>query len=113
LFVVPDHELYIFLYTSNMQLKPVTVEAEYKDEAVEYTVWASDLWESWALQLLKDPVYIHKMHWDAIRTFRHNGRAWERFFTEPWTADAWWEVQVSVVDFPESAIADRSFATLS
>ncbi|KAH6876650.1 hypothetical protein BKA70DRAFT_1032984, partial [Coprinopsis sp. MPI-PUGE-AT-0042] len=49
----------------NVGLKPVKVEAEYKDEAIEYMVWASDLWESWALQLLKDPVYIHKMHWDA------------------------------------------------
>jgi hypothetical protein len=61
---------------------------------MEYVVWGADLWDPWVMKLLKDPVHIRAMQWDAIRTFRHNGTHWERFVNEPWTADAWWKVQV-------------------
>ncbi|KAH6895078.1 hypothetical protein BKA70DRAFT_1570479 [Coprinopsis sp. MPI-PUGE-AT-0042] len=80
----------------NIGLKPSIVKAEYQEEMKEFTVWGSDLWESWAMKLLKDPVHIHAMQWDALRTFRHDGAHWERFINEPWTADAWWEVQSEI-----------------
>ncbi|KAH6880554.1 hypothetical protein BKA70DRAFT_1447131 [Coprinopsis sp. MPI-PUGE-AT-0042] len=80
----------------NIGLKRTQFKANYRDEEMQYTVWGSDLWEAWALKLLKDPVHIRAMQWDAIRTFRHNSRHWERFINEPWTANAWWELQSEV-----------------
>jgi hypothetical protein len=41
-----------------------------------------------------DPITVHQFHWDAEQHFKYNGDEFERFIDEPWTADAWWELQV-------------------
>lgn len=53
------------------------------------------LWD-WCTELLMDPIIVRHIHWDAEKHFKCNGNDFERFIDEPWTADAWWELQVQV-----------------
>jgi hypothetical protein len=70
------------------------VKVIHQGERLTFNYWGFDVWE-WALSLIEDPYYVRAMRWDAMRLHRHNGRGFERFINEPWTADAWWELQVS------------------
>jgi Plavaka transposase len=76
------------------QMEKKTITVPYQKEDYKYDIWSFDLWE-WALQLLRDPFYVSQMRWDALRLFRHNGQTFERFINEPWTANYWWQVQVT------------------
>lgn len=40
---------------------------------------------------------IHEFHWMAERLFKFDGNVFEHFLDEPWTADLWWSMQVSLV----------------
>ena len=44
---------------------------------------------------LVDPNIVTQLHWHAEKHFKFNGDKFERFIDEPWTADAWWEREVS------------------
>jgi hypothetical protein len=54
---------------------------------------ARPLW-NWALDLVQDPCLAKCFVWDAVKMYRHNGKSFVRFWNEPWTADAFWELQV-------------------
>lgn len=58
-------------------------------------MYARPLWD-WCTELLMDPNIVPQFHWDAEKHFKYNGVTFERFIDEPWTADAWWELQVRV-----------------
>lgn len=68
--------------------------AEYKDEEKPFEVWTRPLWD-WAYDILSNPHLANHFRWDAERHYKFNGEQFERFIDEPWTADAWWEIQVS------------------
>ncbi|KAI6143422.1 hypothetical protein BKA82DRAFT_4331282 [Pisolithus tinctorius] len=68
------------------------VTAPYKGENLTFPVYAHSLWE-WALDLLSNPLLAPHFVWDAQRVFRHNGHEYERFYSEPWTGDRWWDIQ--------------------
>jgi hypothetical protein len=51
------------------------------------------LWE-WAKDLIENPRLSSHFRWDAERIFKRDGGSWTRVFNEPWTADAFWDVQV-------------------
>ncbi|KAK0463043.1 uncharacterized protein EV420DRAFT_1639134 [Desarmillaria tabescens] len=63
-----------------------------KGEDYRFDVYHRDLW-SWTLDILQDPVLVPHLVWDAQKLFRHQGRTSERFYTEPWTGNIFWEVQ--------------------
>jgi hypothetical protein len=67
---------------------------EYGDEEKPFDVWTRPLWD-WAEELLHDPHLAKEFHWDAEWHYRYDGQNFEWFIDEPWTADAWWEIQVS------------------
>lgn len=66
---------------------------EYKTDTLEYDIWFRSLWE-WCTELLLDKVLITEFSWNAEQLFKYNGVIFERFLDEPWTADAWWDIQV-------------------
>ena len=43
---------------------------------------------------------VCQFHWDAEKHFIYHSDEFERFIDEPWTADAWWELQVWVAVHP-------------
>jgi len=66
----------------------------YQDDEKEFDIWTRPLW-TWCEGLLNDEEIVSKFQWDAQQVFKHNGEIYERCIDEPWTADAWWELQVN------------------
>lgn len=66
----------------------------YKGKEKEYDVWYRPLW-AWARSLLREPQLANHFEWDAQRLYKHDGEEFVRFYHEPWTADRWWDIQVS------------------
>ena len=71
------------------------IKVPYGDEVQECPVWSRDLWD-WAMDKLYDPRLTLRWVWDAMQLHRWNGIKWVRFRDEPWTANALWELQVSI-----------------
>ena len=70
------------------------VPVEYKNETLDFEFSCRDLWEL-PMDLVKDPLLASHFHWDAQRLYKYNGKDFVRFIHEPWTADRFWDVQVS------------------
>lgn len=51
----------------------------------------------WAEEMLQDEDLIHHFVWDAqhVSKFNSSSRSWVRVIDEPWTANHFWETQVS------------------
>ncbi|PBK87922.1 hypothetical protein ARMGADRAFT_857208, partial [Armillaria gallica] len=69
----------------------VTVSLQGEDYT--YDVYRWNLW-TWALDLIQDPTLEPYFVWDAVQLSKWNGEAFERFIDEPWTAQAFWDLQV-------------------
>lgn len=54
--------------------------------------------KDWVMEILHDKELRGELRFDAQRLYRHNGTEFERFINEPWTANLWWEIQVSGID---------------
>ncbi|KAK0485583.1 hypothetical protein EDD18DRAFT_1111263 [Armillaria luteobubalina] len=53
-----------------------------------------NLWE-WALELIRNPVLEPHFIWDAVQLSKWNGDAFENFTDEPWTVQAFWDLQTA------------------
>ncbi|KAK0437439.1 uncharacterized protein EV420DRAFT_1669760 [Desarmillaria tabescens] len=71
----------------------VTVPLRGKDYT--FDVYRRDLW-TWALDLIQDPLLEPHFVWDAVQLSKWNGQAFERFIDEPWTAQAFWDLQTAL-----------------
>ncbi|KAF8136888.1 hypothetical protein K438DRAFT_2120589 [Mycena galopus ATCC 62051] len=58
-----------------------------------FEMYARPLW-NWTLDLIQDPRLAPCFVWDAVKMYRHDGTFFVRFWNEPWTADAYWQLQV-------------------
>ncbi|KAF9565919.1 hypothetical protein CPC08DRAFT_629091 [Agrocybe pediades] len=68
----------------------------YKDRHLTYRVWVRNIWD-WCASLLRNPQMIRHFRWDAIQNYQYtSAKKWERFISEPWTANAWWEYQTRI-----------------
>ncbi|KAI5996647.1 hypothetical protein EDC04DRAFT_2872367 [Pisolithus marmoratus] len=79
-----------------LQLMPFSkfeITAPYKGEDVMFQVHACPLWD-WALDLLQNPSLAPHFVWDTQWLFKHDGEKYEHFYTEPWTGDCWWDIQL-------------------
>ncbi|KAG1742470.1 hypothetical protein EDB19DRAFT_1827677 [Suillus lakei] len=65
----------------------------YKKEQRTFQVYARPIWD-WALDLLDNLLLAPHFIWDAQRVYKHNSTNFEWFFSEPWTADCWWDIQI-------------------
>ncbi|KAJ6475715.1 hypothetical protein C8R47DRAFT_1178958 [Mycena vitilis] len=76
------------------------VAVPYKGIDRVFEMYARPLW-SWTLDLIQDPHLASFFVWDAERDYIWNGTKYIRFYTEPWTADAMWEIQSKLVNSPD------------
>ncbi|KAJ7782439.1 hypothetical protein DFH07DRAFT_900870 [Mycena maculata] len=83
--------------------KKYTVTVPYKNTQPSFDMYARPLWD-WTLDLIRDPCLANCFVWDAVKMYRHNGTSFMRFWNEPWTADAFWQIQ--------SLLPDNKFAKL-
>lgn len=68
----------------------------YMDGELEYDVSWMPLWD-WCRGVMVDKGLQQHLVWDARKLFKYDGDNWERFIDEPYTADAWWDFQVSII----------------
>ncbi|EIW75603.1 hypothetical protein CONPUDRAFT_65807 [Coniophora puteana RWD-64-598 SS2] len=86
------------------------IHLEHKKDDIELKFMARDMWK-WSLNLLSNEQLAPHFVWDAQRVYKHNGdlgpeSKYVRFIDEPWTADRWWDVQVSLYnDAPSAPLA--------
>ncbi|KIY63093.1 hypothetical protein CYLTODRAFT_446826 [Cylindrobasidium torrendii FP15055 ss-10] len=73
--------------------KKQTFTVPFAGENLEYTVVFRDLVKD-VLLVLDDPNLQPLLEIWARRTYKSHdgGKTWERFITQPWTADIWWEL---------------------
>ncbi|KAJ7243981.1 hypothetical protein C8J57DRAFT_1452331 [Mycena rebaudengoi] len=81
------------------------VGVPYQDTTVDFEMYARPLW-NWTLDLLQDPRLAPFFVWDAEEAYKYNGTKFVRFYTEPWTAAAFWELQAKLC--PYIIYADKS-----
>ncbi|KAI0286311.1 hypothetical protein BC826DRAFT_1121252 [Russula brevipes] len=87
---------------ASINLTPIErLIVSYKDKEMSYDVHHRSLWD-WATDLVQDPLLAPHFHWDAEKVFRCLGDQTTRVFDEPWTADAFWDIQSQI---PEGVIA--------
>ena len=67
--------------------------APFDGEDRVFPIYTRPLWD-WALDLLGSRLLAPHFVWDAQRLFKHNDIEYERFYTEPWTGNRRWNIQV-------------------
>ncbi|KAK0434530.1 uncharacterized protein EV420DRAFT_1623783 [Desarmillaria tabescens] len=65
------------------------------DKEVCFDVYCLNLW-NWILELVKDSTLEPHFVWDATHLSKWNGSTFERFVNEPWTAQAFWDLQTAL-----------------
>ncbi|KAK0209702.1 hypothetical protein IW262DRAFT_1281374 [Armillaria fumosa] len=73
----------------------LTVTVSLQGSNYTYDVYQWNLW-TWALDLIQDPTLEPHFVWDAVQLSKWNGQAFERFVDEPWTAQAFWDLQTKL-----------------
>ncbi|KAG1908935.1 uncharacterized protein F5891DRAFT_974216 [Suillus fuscotomentosus] len=68
------------------------VSIPFADASWYFDVYYHDLWE-WATDLLHDPYLFPHFHFDAQCLSKFNGRSFEHFVDEPFTAQNFWDAQ--------------------
>ena len=58
-----------------------------------YETWSRPLWD-WVMDHLLDPDLIQHFEWDAQRVFKYNKGEYTRIYTDPWTGERFWNIQV-------------------
>ncbi|KAI6142195.1 hypothetical protein BKA82DRAFT_4331533 [Pisolithus tinctorius] len=79
------------------------ITAPYKGNDVTFPVHIRPLWD-WALDLLQNSSLAPHFVWDAQQLFKHDGERYERFYTEPWTGDRWWDIQSWLPSHVDNAV---------
>ncbi|KAJ7278682.1 hypothetical protein C8J57DRAFT_1434112 [Mycena rebaudengoi] len=74
------------------QFQKFDIAVPYKTGEQTFEMHARPLWD-WARDLIQDPSLSSYFVWDAERAYKYDGDNFVRFFTEPWTANALWDVQ--------------------
>ncbi|KAJ7300529.1 hypothetical protein DFH08DRAFT_919254 [Mycena albidolilacea] len=80
---------------SGIQFRKATVQASLWGAEKTYTFFYRDPWE-WIRGLVTDPSLAHVTAWKSRRMFYCEDGGRERFITEPWTANRWYEVDMEL-----------------
>ncbi|PIL29072.1 hypothetical protein GSI_09120 [Ganoderma sinense ZZ0214-1] len=75
--------------------KSTDITVPYLREERTFTIFYRPLFD-WGLKLAEDPILAPKFVWNAQRLYKFDGSKWVRFIDEPWTADLFWNIQVSI-----------------
>ncbi|OJA20946.1 hypothetical protein AZE42_03510 [Rhizopogon vesiculosus] len=68
------------------------ISVPHQGKAHEYKMYSRCLW-NWALDLMRDSQFAPHFVFDAQRLYKFNGAHFVQFIDEPWTANAFWDVQ--------------------
>ncbi|KAK0209734.1 hypothetical protein IW262DRAFT_1302020 [Armillaria fumosa] len=79
-----------------------TVTVRLRNKDYTYDVYRRNLWE-WALELVQNPLLEPHFIWDAVQLSKWNGDAFEKFVDEPWTAQAFWDLQLKDIQLLHAA----------
>ncbi|KAJ7807320.1 hypothetical protein B0H14DRAFT_3483424 [Mycena olivaceomarginata] len=69
----------------------------YKASPQTFEMYARPLW-NWAMDIVQDPHLADFFCWDAEQRYIFDGVNWQRFYTEPWTAEAMWGDTVKIAE---------------
>jgi len=75
------------------QFQHHNIKREFEGEEKSYETWSRPLW-GWIMDHLINPKLVRHFEWDAQRIFRFNGTGYTRLYTEPWTGNRLWDIQV-------------------
>ena len=82
-----------------LQFTHHTLEIPFKNESHTFDAWSRPLW-AWILDHLVDPDIVRHIEWDAQKVLRHTERGSTRIYSEPWTGNRFWEIQVRLIIGP-------------
>ncbi|KAH8980970.1 hypothetical protein EDB86DRAFT_2813253 [Lactarius hatsudake] len=88
-------ELFRLCKTGKGEFEVSTVFVPHKGKNFEFNVHHRPLWD-WAKDMIQSPQLAPHFHWDAERIFRCAGDSSVRVFNEPWSGDAFWDVQSQI-----------------
>ncbi|OSD08233.1 hypothetical protein PYCCODRAFT_1357246 [Trametes coccinea BRFM310] len=82
---------------ASTKLTPFTkhiIDVPYKNEMRSYPLWTRDVWE-YLKDILRNPYLVSRMDWNAHRLYRFDEatKQFIRFYDEPLTANAAWNLQ--------------------
>ena len=78
-----------------LQFEELQITVPFKQTEHTFNIWQRSLWE-WGLDHLRDKNIVKECVFDAQRLWKYNqgAESWERFITEPYTANRFWNIQV-------------------
>ena len=79
------------------------VEREFEGEKKIYETWCRPLW-SWVMDHLTNAEIVRHFEWDAQKISRYDGEQHNRIYTELWTGERFWDVQVRILDLSHSRL---------
>lgn len=91
------------IYLIFFQFQKIDVSVPYKGVDKVFEMYTRPLWD-WTMDLVQDPHLADFFVWDAERAYRFDGTHYVRFFTEPWTANAIWDIQVRNYSFKQDLV---------
>ncbi|KAH9953929.1 hypothetical protein BC827DRAFT_1280060 [Russula dissimulans] len=71
------------------------VSVPYKGKEQIWNVPHRSLWD-WVTDLVVDNQLARHFHWDAERIFRCHGQSSTRVYDEPWSGEAFWDIQSQI-----------------
>ena len=92
------HSESMYIHALGLQFKRHNVECEFEDEKKTYETWCRPLW-GWILDHLINPEVVRHFEWDAKKIFRYDGTHYTRIYTEPWTGNRFWDIQVTYLSY--------------
>ena len=75
------------------------IKLSYDGAERQYEAWSRPLW-GWIMDHLMNKEVVSQFEWDSQKVQRYDGEGFTRVYTEPWTGDRFWEVQV----YPTSSV---------
>ncbi|KAG2156529.1 uncharacterized protein EDB93DRAFT_1101423 [Suillus bovinus] len=78
------------------KFKKEVILVSHRDQEYTFDVWHRPLWD-WACDLLKDHRLGPHFVFDAQRLYKYDGQDFVHFFDEPWTTNAFWDSQSSLL----------------
>ena len=65
----------------------------FDDVEHQFETWSRPLWP-WIMDHLINPDIVRRFEWDAQKVQMFDGKDFTRVYTEPWTGNHFWEIQV-------------------
>jgi len=75
-----------------------SIDVQYHHTTQSFNLYYRPIWE-WAQDLLQNAQLEPYWVWDAQKLYKLDGEDFICYYDEPWTADRFWEIQVSILSY--------------